>query len=136
MYATVPTTIVGAVAAALELGDQAEIEEHDAAIAGDLDVRRLDVAVDLARRVERVEPARELGQRARSLSKSHGDGIAARTSERIGARPRVGPRPRPLAPVFASRAGVWVVRATASELGGRRAPQVGEEVVAVERAPS
>ena len=41
------------VAGADELGDQAEVEQHHAAVAGDQHVRRLDVAVELAGLVQR-----------------------------------------------------------------------------------
>ena len=59
--------LVGAVgvAAGVELADQAEVEQHDPAGAVDQDVRRLEIAVELARDVEREDAVDELGQRAR-----------------------------------------------------------------------
>jgi hypothetical protein len=48
---------------AMKLCDHAEIEQDDATRIIDQDVRRLHVAVDLARRVQRAEPARETRER-------------------------------------------------------------------------
>ena len=45
------------------LGHQAEIEEHDPTLASDDHVRRLDVAVQLPRRVEPRDPVGELASR-------------------------------------------------------------------------
>ena len=45
-----------------ELGGQAEVQEHDATLPGHEHVGGLDVAVELARRVERRDPLGELPQ--------------------------------------------------------------------------
>ena len=52
-----------------ELGRDAEVEEHDAAFVGDQDVRRLDVAVQLARGVHGAHPLDEL---AKGSPEAHG----------------------------------------------------------------
>jgi hypothetical protein len=45
-----------------QLGDQAEVEQHDAALAGHLHVRRLDVAVQLPGFVQRQQSRAQLGE--------------------------------------------------------------------------
>ena len=52
---------------AREISHESEIEDDHAALVGDQHVRRLDVPVDLARRVQRIEPGDELGQRVAEL---------------------------------------------------------------------
>ena len=65
MYAAVPTrcpSVLWCWPVLVLLGDQAEVEQHDPALARHDHVRRLDVAVQLAGRVERRDPLGELPQ--------------------------------------------------------------------------
>lgn len=119
-------------AAALELGDQAEVEQHDAPFAGDPHVGRLDVAMDLARRMKRQQAARELRQRQPQPIEVAGDRDLQRRQRRrrehpgaqlghlgaAGGRHLVGGRGE---------------RPVGARHVGRAVPQVGEQIVAVEQ---
>ena len=67
MYARVPTiscrSLAPATPHARQLRGDAEVEQHDAPFGRHEDVGRLDVAVQLAGRVERPHPFDELAQR-------------------------------------------------------------------------
>ena len=71
--------------ARVDLEDETEVEEHDAALRSDAYVRRLDVAVHLARCVQRVEPQRDLPERIAQPALVEGPRLAY---ARLGGRHR------------------------------------------------
>jgi hypothetical protein len=128
--------LLGAAAVRAGVGDQAEVEEHHPSGGRDHQVRGLDVAVDLADRVQRMEPAGEVGERraeARLVVHARGDGGPGR-----GGPGRGGPGRGGLgAPSAVDRHGGGVARREGERgvvvrRGDPAAADVGEEVGALE----
>ena len=109
------------------VGGEAEVEDDDAAVARDHDVARLEIAVQLARGVERREPRRELGQRLAEARDPVG-------VERLAARARRGDRLEAHRHVAVQHRGLFGDRARGAAQGGERelAADVMEEPRAVD----
>jgi hypothetical protein len=56
-------------ASPFQLGNQAEVEEHNPSLAGDQNIGGLDIAVELTRLVQRDDPVGELSQGASKSAK-------------------------------------------------------------------